>query len=134
MNPQTKNIPTGAVRPGGSFHFPEAGEDGSGREAGHKPLKIDPVQHSIQMTGGELATVYAWRQTLAAESTATVPAGKVAAGHIRTPALPTVEQVVRMPPRGGEAKSIGQLMEPIRRIIAHPDRNRLMAQFCKLHW
>jgi len=31
--------------------------------------------------------------------------------------------------RGGEPKSIGTLMEPIIKIIEHPDRNRLMTEF-----
>ena len=29
---------------------------------------------------------------------------------------------------------VGELMEPIQRIIAHPDRNRLMAEFFRRHW
>lgn len=33
--------------------------------------------------------------------------------------------------RGGEAKSIGELMQPLHAIISHPNRNRLLAQFCK---
>lgn len=36
--------------------------------------------------------------------------------------------------RGGEPKRIGELMEPIQRIIRHPDRNRLMADFFKRFW
>jgi hypothetical protein len=38
------------------------------------------------------------------------------------------------PPRGGEPKSIGQLLEPIQTIIRHPDRNRLMAGLFKRYW
>jgi hypothetical protein len=42
--------------------------------------------------------------------------------------------MLAVPPRGGEPKPIGQLMEPIQRIIRHPDRNRLMAGLFKRHW
>lgn len=44
------------------------------------------------------------------------------------------DPVIVEPVRGGEPKRIGELMEPVRRIIDHPDRNRLMADFFNRFW
>ena len=44
----------------------------------------------------------------------------------------TPEVKITMPERGGtEPVRIGVLLEPIRQIINHPDRDRLLAQFFK---
>ena len=40
-----------------------------------------------------------------------------------------------VPERGATGPvPIGQVMEPIQRIIEHPDRNRLMAEFFRRYW
>ena len=40
-----------------------------------------------------------------------------------------------VPERGATGPvPIGQVMEPLQRIIEHPDRNRLLAEFFKRHW
>lgn len=52
----------------------------------------------------------------------------------RRRAKETLDSVIAEPARGGEPESVGTLMEPFRKIIAHPDRNRLMAEFFKRHW
>ncbi len=104
MNPQAKNIPTGAVQPGGSFHFPEAEEAGKSRAAAN----------TIQLTGGMLAVIHA----------------RTATQKERAP-----DPDLSVPERGTTGpRPIGEVMEPIRRIIAHPDRNRLMAEFFRRHW
>ena len=59
-----------------------------------------------------------------------------------TETLPAIRRKQAVPPdpaipehiRGGEPKSIGTLMKPIRQIIEHPNRNRLMAEFCRKNW
>ena len=104
MNPQTKNIPTGAAQPGGSFLFPDAGED-----------RISGVAaNPLQLTGGMLAVLHA-RKPAYAERTS-------------DPDLSVPERGITGP------VPIGEVMEPIRRIIAHPDRNRLIAEFFNRHW
>ncbi len=104
MNPQAKNIPTGAVQPGGSFRFPEAGE----------AEKSVAAANTIQLTGGMLAVIHA----------------RSAAQAERAP-----NPDLSVPERGTTGPiPIGDVMEPIRKIIAHPDRNRLMAEFFRRHW
>jgi hypothetical protein len=110
----------------------------SGRRAGHSTLNIKAMEQTIQMTGGELAAVHARRQAVPIiKETGTM--GKydfkppLSAPDLG-PDLFTREAVLTVPPRGGEPKPIGQLMEPIQRIIKHPNRNRLMAELCKRHW
>lgn len=59
-----------------------------------------------------------------------------------TETLPAIRRKQAVPPdplipehvRGGEPKSIGSLMKPIRQIIKHPDRNRLLADFFDRNW
>lgn len=46
----------------------------------------------------------------------------------------TPDPVIEIPPRGGEPKSIGQLLEPIQAIIKHPDKDRIMADFFNRFW
>lgn len=50
----------------------------------------------------------------------------------RKPVVP--DPVFPEPVRGGEPKRIGEVMEPLQRIIEHPDRNRIMAEFFRRYW
>lgn len=44
--------------------------------------------------------------------------------------IPRPAPIVRLPPRGStEPMPIGMLLEPLRQIIRHPNRNRLLAEF-----
>jgi len=104
MNTHTKPIQTRAATLGGSFHFPATGEDG----------KTSAAVNGIPLTEGTLAVIHARRQAA-------------------TTRLPDPD--LSVPERGTTGPvHIGEVMEPIRRIIAHPDRNRLIAEFCKRHW
>ncbi|WP_240058284.1 hypothetical protein [Bacteroides uniformis] len=49
-------------------------------------------------------------------------------GKITPPARP----VIKLPPRGTTGPvHVSALLEPLQRIIEHPDRNRLLAEFFK---
>ena len=56
--------------------------------------------------------------------------------------LPAVKRRQQTPPdpviprhvRSREPESIGRLMSPIQKIIEHPDRNRLLAEFFRRNW
>ena len=51
----------------------------------------------------------------------------------RRPTIP--EPDLSVPERGTTGpRPIGDIIEPLQRIIAHPDRNRLMAEFFRRHW
>lgn len=86
----------------------------TGRRAGHQQLKKEYMENSIQTTGGQLVAVHTRRQT----APAVVPNP-----DLSVPARGTTGPV-----------PIGEVMEPIRRIIDHPDRDRLLAEFFKRHW
>jgi hypothetical protein len=63
--------------------------------------------------------------------------GRLAILHTSTPMaeVRVVEPNLSVPERGTTGPiPIGQVMEPLRRIIAHPDRGRLLAEFCRRHW
>lgn len=46
--------------------------------------------------------------------------------------IPKPEPTIRLPPRGStEPMRIGLLLEPLRQIIRHPNRQRLLAEFFK---
>jgi hypothetical protein len=63
--------------------------------------------------------------------------GRLAILHKLAPMaeMRVAEPNISVPERGTTGPiPIGQVMEPIRRIIAHPDRNRLMAEFFKRYW
>jgi hypothetical protein len=78
------------------------------------------MEPNIQLTGGELVAVRAWRRTLPGKP----------AKPVRVPAPD-----LSVPERGTTGPiPIGDVMNPIRRIIAHPDRNRLIAEFFRRHW
>lgn len=80
----------------------------SGHPAGHEQLKGMETVHGIRLTGGVLAVIHEGR---------------------------SADPVPPVPERGMTGPvPIGQVMEPLRRIIAHPDRNRLLAQFCRDNW
>jgi hypothetical protein len=107
------------------------------------------MKNTIQMTGGELAAVHALRQGLPVKMADAVPAVKAAAvpragvssaattNRAAMPAIPAgvPDPDLSVPERGTTGPvPISDVMEPIRRIIAHPDRNRLMAEFFRRHW
>ncbi len=71
------------------------------------------MENTIQMTGGELTAVHTRRQTKL--------------GKVPDPDLSVPERGTTGP------RPIGEIMEPLRRIIEHPDRNRLMAEFFNRH-
>ncbi len=72
------------------------------------------MEPNIQLTGGRLAVLHA-----------VCPSAEVR----------TADPDLSVPERGTTGPiPIGDVMKPIRKIIAHPDRNRLMAEFFRRHW
>lgn len=82
------------------------------REAGE--AETPAAMNGIRLTGGMLAAIHSSK-----EADATM----------------APDPDLSVPERGTTGPvPIGDVMEPIRRIIAHPNRNRLMAEFFKRYW
>jgi hypothetical protein len=102
------------------------------------------MRPNIQLTGGTLAVIHARRKmasaanaTRAAISGKTTPATETRLfdTHKSKSLVIPLNPDLSVPERGTTGPiPIGDVMEFLRRIIAHPDRGRLMAEFCKRHW
>lgn len=66
------------------------------------------------------------------QTTRNNPVGQLPAVRRKQQMLP--DPVIPRHVRGGEPKSIGELMSPLQQIIEHPVRNRLLAEFFRRNW
>ncbi len=77
------------------------------------------MEPTIRFTGGTLAVLHSRREV--------TPVAKASA----TPAIVPAPDL-SVPERGTTGPvPIGDVLKPLQRIIAHPDRGRLLAKFCE---
>ncbi len=77
------------------------------------------MKQTIQLNGGTMAVIQARKRIVPLQRPTPVSAA---------------EPDLSVPERGTTGPvSIGEAMQPLQRLIAHPDRGRLLAKFCELH-
>jgi hypothetical protein len=82
------------------------------------------MKDSIQLNGGRLAVLQTKRRIMPPKRTIIVP--------LR---VPDSDPDLSVPERGTTGPvPIGDVLEPLQRIIRHPNRSRLMAEFFTKHW
>ena len=87
----------------------------------------------IQMTGGELAAVRAVKRA-AAFTRRPAARGNAGVGTSASIHIGAQTPDLSVPERGSTGPvPIGDLLGPLQKIIRHPDRGRLLAEFCKQH-
>jgi hypothetical protein len=79
------------------------------------------MKNSIQLNGGRLAVLQTKRRIMPPKRTIIVPL------RVSKP-----DPDLSIPERGATGPvPIGEMLTPLQRIIRHPNRSRLMAEFCK---